>query len=82
MRYVLGSEVESMVFTDAGPEYEPTGATHAVDRDADTYTPGALVGYAVCGTAVRLWPEREFDPDAASAHDQCVAMVRGEQPPG
>jgi len=80
MGYVLGSQVESMTFTDTGIEYSPAGTAHAVDTDADTFTPGAVVGYAVCGTAVRVWPDRSFEPHAANAHDRCTALSPAGHP--
>jgi hypothetical protein len=76
MSYVLGSQVESMTFTDAGAQYEPAGPAHAVDTESETYTPGATVGYALCGTPVRVWPEHPFDPEASEAHDQCAAIAQ------
>ena len=76
MAYVLGSQVESMTFTDAGAEYHPAGTAHAVDTNSPTFTPDAVVGSAVCGTAVRVWPERPFEPDAVDSHDRCVAITR------
>ena len=76
MGYVLGSQVESMAFTDAGAEYAPAGVAHAVDTESETYVPDAVVGYAVCSTAVRVWPDHPFDPDAANVHDQCAAIAR------
>lgn len=78
MGYVLGSEVEAMAFTDAGAEYEPAGTAHAVDNESETYAPDAVVGYAACGTAVRVWPDRPFEPDAPNVHDRCARIVRGE----
>lgn len=79
MAYVLGSEVESMAFTGAGADYGPAGTAHAVDSESETFAPDAVVGYAVCGTAVRVWPDRGFDPEAADAHDRCASIVRGDQ---
>jgi hypothetical protein len=78
MGYVLGSQVESMAFTDAGADFEPAGTAHAVDTDAETYVPDAVLGYAACGAAVRVWPDRPFDPDAANAHRRCTAVARGD----
>lgn len=72
---MLGSQVESMALTDAGATFEPAGVAHAVDTSADTYVPDAVLGYAVCGAAVRVWPDRPFDPNSADAHDQCVALA-------
>jgi hypothetical protein len=81
MGYVLGSQVESMAFTDAGARYEPAGTAHAVDTEADTYVPHAVVGYAVCGNAVRVWPDRPFDPDDPNVHTRCAAITRGDRQP-
>jgi len=40
---------------------------------------GAALAYALCGRAVRAWPEREFDPSAVDAHDECAArLVSGQ----
>jgi hypothetical protein len=76
MAYVLGSQVESMAFTDAGAEYGPAGTAHAVDSESDTYLPDSVFGYAVCGAAVRVWPDRSFDPDGAGVHEQCGEIAR------
>lgn len=81
VRYMLGSQVESMAFTNAGAEFEPAGVTHAVDTGMDAYLPDAVLGYAVCGAAVRVWPDRPFDPDSGDAHDQCVAIARNNPYP-
>jgi hypothetical protein len=78
MGYVLGSQVESMAFTDDGAQYEPAGAAHAVDVESETYVPDVVVGYALCGAAVRVWPDRPFDPDAANVHIRCAAIARGD----
>jgi len=77
VRYVVGSEVEGMVFTDHGVEYRPDGPLHAIDPESLAGSRGGLLGYAVCGTAVRVWAERAFDPAAAAAHDRCVAITSG-----
>src|SRR3954454_923780 len=77
VRYVVGSEVEGMVFTDHGVEYRPDGPLHAIDPESVAGSRGGLLGYAVCGTAVRVWAERAFDPAASAAHDRCVAIISG-----
>lgn len=81
MAYVVGSQVESMAFTDAGAEYQPAGLVHAVDNQSETFTPEAILGYAVCGTAVRVWHDRPFDGEAANAHDRCAAITRHDGRP-
>ena len=70
-----------MVFTDTGAEYEPAGAAHAVDIESETYVPRSVVGYAVCGAAVRVWPDRPFDPVGANVHSQCAVVARGDRQP-
>ena len=77
MAYVLGSQVESMSFTELGAQYQPAGIAHAVDTESETFTPEALVGYAVCGTAVRVWADRAFDPAAGNVHEECLAITGG-----
>jgi hypothetical protein len=74
--YLLGSQVESMEFTDSGIAYTPAGAGHAVDAGSEVNQAGALLGYAVCGAAVRIWPDRGFDADAPDAHQECTAIAR------
>ena len=81
MGYVLGTQMELMAFTDSGAQYEPGGTSHAVDIQSETYAPRSTVGYAVCGAAVRVWPDLSFDPDAAGAHSRCAAIARGNQRP-
>jgi hypothetical protein len=77
MGYVLGSQVESMTVTETGTVYQPAGVAHAVDPESELNSAKSQVGYAVCGTAVRVWPDRPFEPGAAEAHDRCVAFVAG-----
>ena len=75
MGYVLGSQVESMAFTDHGVEYQPAGAAHAVDLHAAVNAPGGLVGYALCGVAVRIWRDCRFEANAPHAHRACAALT-------
>jgi hypothetical protein len=75
MSYVVGSEVEAMAFTDHGVEYRPDGPLHAVDTQSMSGAPQSLLGYALCGTAVRVWPDHPFDPTAPPAHNQCAAIA-------
>lgn len=75
MGYVLGSQVESMTVTETGTVYQPAGVAHAVDLESELNSAKGQVGYAVCGTAVRVWPDRPFEPGAAEAHDRCVEIV-------
>ena len=75
MNYVLGSDAEAMAFTEAGIEYQPDGLRHAVDTESPTNPAQAILAYALCGTAVRVWPNQPFDPDAARVHDQCAALT-------
>jgi len=75
MGYVLGSQVESMTFTDHGIEYLPGGVAHAVDTASPVNARGGVTGYAVCGAAVRVWPDHPFDPHAGNAHGECVRIL-------
>ena len=75
MRYVLGSQVESMTFTDDGIEYLPAGVAHAVDPDSPVNARSGVTGYAVCGAAVRVWPDHRFDPKAGNVHYECAQIV-------
>ena len=77
----MGTDTEAMTFTDRGIGYEPAGGSHAVDLRAPHNTATAVLGYAVCGAAVRVWPDQPFDPQASSAHDQCVAALEGASHP-
>jgi hypothetical protein len=74
MGYVLGSETESLTFTEHGIKVEPVGLAHAVDPAAPQNRAGGLLAYALCGTAVRAWPDLAFDPHADRVHDQCLAL--------
>jgi hypothetical protein len=56
-----------MRFTDAGPEYQPAGTPHAVDAESEMFIPRAVVD-----CAVRVWPDRWFDPDGGNAHDRAL----------
>ena len=78
MTYLLGSEAEAMAFTDGGIEYLPAGHAHAVDSESPTTLPQAILAYAVCGTAVRVWPDEPFDPTAPRVHDHCAALTQPE----
>jgi hypothetical protein len=82
MGYVLGSETEAMTFTERGIEYVPEGRGHAVDLNTPYNTLTAVLAYAVCSTAVRVWPDAPFDPQASSVHDECVAAVESVSHPG
>ncbi|HZC52777.1 MAG TPA: hypothetical protein VE441_09805 [Mycobacterium sp.] len=66
-----------MAFTDGGIEYAPAGVAHAVDVRSAVNGPDALLGYAICGAAVRVWRDRAFEADAPDAHEQCAAITRG-----
>lgn len=77
MGYVRGTETEAISFTDTGIEYVPAGPSHAVDLGSAYNTETAALAYAVCGAAVRAWPDQPFEPAVTGAHDQCIAVVRG-----
>jgi hypothetical protein len=78
MRYVLGSETELLSFTEDGTKVEPVGLAHAVDPASPQNAAGGLLAYALCGTAVRAWPDHEFEPDAQHVHDQCLKLAQPE----
>jgi hypothetical protein len=75
MRYVLGSETELLRFTEHETKVEPVGMAHAVDPASPQNSAGGLLAYALCGTAVRAWPEYEFDPDGQRVHDRCATLT-------
>jgi len=78
MGYMLGSEAESMVFTDDGIGYEPAGLWHAVDLESAANGPDAVLAYATCGHAVRVCPDTPFEPGADGVHEGCAARARGD----
>jgi hypothetical protein len=78
MRYLLGSETELLRFTKQGTNVEPVGMAHAVDPASPQNRAGGLLAYALCGTAVRVWPDHEFDPDAPRVHDRCVNLSQAD----
>jgi hypothetical protein len=78
MGYVLGSDTETMTFTDLGVDLAPAGLAHAVDLASPLNSAGGVLAYAACGKAVRVWPERAFDPAASGAHAECVSEVRAD----
>jgi hypothetical protein len=82
MGYVLGSETEAMNVTDQGIEYVPAGGTHAVDLASPCNSATAVLAYAVCGAAVRAWPDVAFDAQAGNVHDECITAVENVSPPG
>jgi hypothetical protein len=75
MGFVLGREVESMTFTDDGIEYLPGGVAHAVDTASPVNARGGVTGFAVCGAAVRVWPEQPFDLQAGNVHGECAQIL-------
>jgi hypothetical protein len=76
MSHVLGSQAETMTFTDNGIAYGPAGLIHAVDTQSPVNRPDALVGYAICGEGVLVWPDQPFDPKGPDVHDDCAAISR------
>ena len=79
MGYVLGSDTEKLSFTAHGATAEPVGLAHAVDFASPLNNAGGVLPYALCGKAVRAWPDVDFDADADSAHDQCVAVTQSDK---
>jgi hypothetical protein len=76
MRYVLGTDTEMLVFTEHGIEQVPAGRAHAVDPQSELNRSFGALAYAVCGRAVRAWPEERFDPDGVGVHEACKARSR------
>ena len=74
---MLGSDSEQLGFDGGRTRYTPQGQRHAVDlEDGNGNTRGAILGYALCGHAVRVWPGRRFEPDIPDAHPACVELVK------
>ena len=79
--YMLGSDSEQIGFDGARTRYTPHGQRHAVDLDdGKGNTRGAVLGYALCGQAVRAWPGRHFDAEAPEAHPACAALAQPATP--
>lgn len=76
MSYVLGSAAEAMNVTDHGIQYRPAGTAHAVDIQSLAHGSDAVLAYAICGHAVRAWPEQPFDASAHGVHAECADRVR------
>lgn len=74
--YLLGSDAELITFEGGGVGFRRSGATHAVDPRDPVNANSDAMGYALCGTPVRIWRDEAFDPDAPGAHDGCVAAAR------
>lgn len=72
MAFVLGTESEALVVGAGALSYEPAGLGHAVDPEA-IERGGGVLGYAMCGTPVRVWPDRHFDPHGVEVHQGCAA---------
>lgn len=79
--YPLGSDTEQISFESSGATYRRAGATHAVDLDDPANVHTANLGYAICGTPVRIWPEHPLDPSAHDLDPQCATLIRtGSRP--
>lgn len=76
MGNVLGTDSEELTFTERGVDVVAVGLAHAVDLTFHANRAGAALAYALCGRAVRVWPEREFDPETAGVHPECAAAAR------
>lgn len=77
---MLGSDTETLTFVEDGVDVEPVGRAHAVDPASSLNSAGGILAYALCGRAVRAWPEREFDPSAVDAHEECAARLVSGRP--
>lgn len=77
MPYLLGSDSEQLGFDRGRTRYTPEGQRHAVDLEGGNgNTRGAVLGYALCGRAVRVWPGRHFDADTPDVHPACAALAQ------
>ena len=75
-RFVLGSDTEVITFEHGRAEYHRLGTSHAVDLHDPVNGPNATMGYALCGKAVRIWRDEQFDPGVAEAHQVCARAAR------
>lgn len=57
MGYVVGTESESAIFAGNSIEYGPAGTIPAVDAPDSQRSGSPALGYAICGTPVRVWPQ-------------------------
>ena len=73
--YLLGSQSEDMNFVDGTIAYVPGGLLHAVEPDAVSDDPDRVLGYAACGTPVRIWHEHFVPTDDTHTHDWCCRYV-------
>jgi hypothetical protein len=78
MYCMLGSETEESTFTEHGIKVQPVGLAHGVDPASPLNRAGGVLAYALCGTAVRAWPDHVFDPHADRVHDRCAALSQPE----
>ncbi len=75
-RYVLGTETEAMSFSTTGIDYLPAGSRHVVDLRSPIESDDALLAYAMCGRAVRAWPDEPIDSAAPGIPNKCAALIR------
>ena len=78
--YLLGSDAEAISFEPAGLAYRRAGALHAVDPNDPANAHAVSMGYAICGTPVRIWPDEPFDPTVRDAHEQCSTLTKSASP--
>lgn len=67
-----------MIFTGDGIEYVPAGEVHAVDLQALHNGRNPVLGYAICGAAVRVWPDQPFDATADGVDETCATLGHSE----
>lgn len=63
-----------MVFTNGGIQYQPAGLGHAVEMSAISGS-DAVLAYAICGQAVRVWPDEPFKAAARDLHEACAVAA-------
>jgi hypothetical protein len=61
-----------MSFVGGKITYLPGGLWHAVDPNSVPHDREAVLAYARCGAAVRIWRDESFDPSYVYAHKGCA----------
>ncbi len=79
MGYLIGSEGEQLVVPESGAVYyEPTGVMHAVDDVTIPIGHDPQLGFAVCGTPVRVWPV-PLEQANQRLHDGCRERIEAKR---
>lgn len=81
MRYLLGTDTETLTFTADGIHVTPAGLAHAVDPASSVNRSAGALAYALCGKAVIAWAEHDFDPSSEGVHDECAVRCQPRSAP-